>query len=305
MSAPFSIGKLAQVIHVTDDLAGADAMYRGTFAGQCYYEGYSPFEKRDAALLAIGDFVIEPMGPADEEGADQYPVGRFLGRFGSHLHSIAVNVKGVPELYEHLTAHGIRVVGPGGADPNEMPDEGVKSIYTHPKDAHCLLEFVDFGPELMPGCPRLDDDWNPAAWRDDHPLGLVGPSHVTVVVRDLDDATAFFADVVGCPVFHEDSSTPAGTRSRFVLLGTETVVELAQPMTDGTRAAADLEANGEIVHQMTLRVADLAGALRYLAEDGIGTVDRSDDLAVLDPADTYGALLALTTASLPNDPRSG
>lgn len=299
----FTIGRLAQVIHVTGELAAADAMYRDVFGGECYYEGYSPFEKRDASILAIGDAVIEPMAPAAEEGADQMPVGRFFGRFGAHLHSIALNVKGVPELYEHLRDHDIRVVGPGGSDPTRMPAEGATSIYTHPKDTHCLLEFVDFGPELMPGCPRLEADWDPTRWRDDHPMHLDGLSHVTVLVRDLEQATRFFAGVLGCPVFHEERSTEAGTASRFVLIGSETVIELAQPIVQGTRAAADMAANGECVHAVTLRSVDLDAAVAHLGAHAIGVVDRTEDTVVLDPADTFGAVIRLTSRRLPDDPR--
>jgi catechol 2,3-dioxygenase-like lactoylglutathione lyase family enzyme len=299
----FSIGKLAQVIHVTGDVTGVDAMYRDVFGGQSYYEGYSPAEKRDGSLLAIGNCVVEPMAPADESGAMEMPVGRFFGRFGSHLHSIALNVKGVPELYQHLRDNNIRVVGPGGADPTQMADDAVKSIYTHPKDSHCLLEFVDFGPELMPGCPRLEPDWDPTPWRDCHPLGTDGLSHVTVVVRDLDEASGFFTDVLGCAVFHEESAGPTRTYSRFLGVGTETVVELAQPIGNDTRAALDLAANGEIIHAITLRCVDVDAAAVHLAANNIGLVARRDDAIVLDPDDCFGAIISLTSATLPNDPR--
>lgn len=298
----FDIGRLAQVIHVTDDLSGADSLYTGVFGGERYYQGYSQFEMRDASLIAIGEFVIEPMAPAAEPGAGQMPVGRFFGRFGAHLHSIALNVTGVPELYEHLVDNNIRVVGPGGADPTHMSDDGVQSIYTHPKDTHCLLEFVDFGGELMAGCPRLDAGWDATRWRDRHPLGLVGPSHVTVVVRDLDAATKFFVEVLGCHAFHE-APTNNHVASRFLLIGTETVLELNQPADETSRAGADLAANGEIVHSVTLRVLDLDAASAYLAASSITVVERSNDAIVLDPVDCFGALIRLTDAPLPNDPR--
>ncbi len=299
----FRIGKLAQVVHVTDDPAGAAAVYSDVFAGRCYYEGYSPAEKRDASLLVIGDFVVEPMGPADEAGADQMPVGRFLGRFGSHLHSIALNVKGVPELYRHLTDHGVRVVGPGGIDPTAAPAGEVQSIYTHPKDTHCLLEFVDFGPELMPGSPRLDDGWDPSWWSTDHPLGIDAMSHVTVVVRDLDAESTFFTDTLGCRVFHESSSA-SSAQSRYLAIGSETVIELHEPLPE-SRGGADLAANGEIVHCVTLRSVDLDRAAIHLASSGIGLVDRTESSLVLDPADCHGALIALTVDALPGDPRAG
>jgi catechol 2,3-dioxygenase-like lactoylglutathione lyase family enzyme len=300
----YEIGTLAQVIHVVDDLDPADAFYRRFFDAECFYRGYSPFEKRDAALIAFDDFVIEPMTPAKEGGADQFPVGRFHKRFGSHLHSIALNVKGVPELYEHLRSHGVRAVGPGGTDAADIADNPTPSIYTHPKDTHCLLELVDFGPGGHPDSPRTQPGWDAARWRQ-HPLGLEGVSHITVVVRDVDEATGFFHDVLGCEVVHDDPSTPAGTASRFFRVGTETVVELAQPVRTEVRAADDLAANGEIVHAVTFRVADLDRAAAYVADQSVGVAERRDDTLVLDPADTFGAIIALTTWRLPGDPGTG
>jgi catechol 2,3-dioxygenase-like lactoylglutathione lyase family enzyme len=294
----FEIGTLAQVIHVVDDLDGADAFYRSFFDGVCFYRGYSPYEKRDASLIAFADLVIEPMTPAAVEGARDMPVGRFHARFGTHLHSIALNATGVPALHEHLAAHGVRSVGPGGTDAAALASNPVPSIYTHPKDAHCLLELVDFGPGGHPDAPRTKPGWDHARWADG-PLGLEGASHVTVVVRDLDDATRVFRDVLGGTLVHEDPDSPGGTASRFVRVGAETVVELARPTAPGTRAAADLEANGEIVHALTFRVRDLDRAAAHAARRSVGVAERRDDTLVLDPADTFGAPIALTTRRLP------
>ena len=299
----FEIGKLAQVIHVTGELDAADAWYQDVFGGEQFYRGYSPYEMRDASLLAIGDFVIEPMAPAATEGADQMPVGRFFHRFGAHLHSIAVNVKGIPELCEHLQANDIRVVGPGGSDPKNQERDDVQSIYTHPKDTHCLIEFVDFGGEVMAQSPRLDPDWDADRWRTEHPLGFSGASHITVLVRDLERATGFFGGVLGSRVFHEAATNNRGCASRFLMLGNETVVEIAQPIDGDSRAGRDLTANGEIVHSITLRVAELAAATAYLTEKGVGLVARTDHTVVLDPADCFGAVIEITDALLPNDPR--
>jgi catechol 2,3-dioxygenase-like lactoylglutathione lyase family enzyme len=290
------------VFHVVDDLDPADAFYRRFFDGERFYRGYSPYERRDASLIAFDDFIIEPMTVADEDGADQFPVGRFHKRFGAHLHSIAINVRGVPELYEHLRSHGVRAVGPGGTDAADIGEYPAPSIYTHPKDTHCLIELVDFGPDGHPDSPRFQPGWDRARWRR-HPLGFEGTSHITVVVRDVDRATGLFHDVLGCEVLHDDPSTAAGTASRFVLLGSETVVELAQPVLNGTRAAADLRANGEIVHAITFRVRDLDAAAAYAAERSVGVAERRDDTLVLDPLDTFGAVIALTTWRVPSDPR--
>jgi len=294
----FRIGKLAQVIHVVGDLGPADEFYRQVFGAERFYQGYSPYEKRDASLMLIGDFTIEPMAPS-ADGAE-FPVGRFYERFGQRLHSIALNVTGVPDLVERLLAQGVRIFGPGGSDPTDQQIEGVHSIFTHPKDSHCLFELVDFGSPVHKMSPRLEPDWDPGRWVD-KPLGVERASHVTVVVKDVEAASVFFTEGLGGVAFHDGSGA---TRSRFVLLGEETVVELAQPLDESSRAALDLASSGEIVHSICFKVADIDAAQAYLDECGIGVAERSEGGLVMDPADTFGALLSLTEADIPGDLRS-
>jgi extradiol dioxygenase family protein len=303
--ATFQFGLLSQVIHVVDDLAGARQLYGDVFGGLSFYEGHSPYELRDASIFSIGNLTVEPMSPSATDGADQMPVGRFLGRFGPHLHSIAVNTIDVPALAAHLAENGIRVFGPGGRDFDDQPIDGVTSIYTHPRDSHCLLELVDFGGPLMSGSPRAEPSWETTYWQTEHPLGSDGLSHLTVVVRDLDVATDFFGRVLGCEIFHEGTAASGERVSRFVLFGSETVIELSQPMTSDGRMSADLVANGEILHSVTVRVLDLERAVSHLDDCRIGLVERSEAHVVLDPEKTFGAVLSLTVAGIPEDPREG
>jgi catechol 2,3-dioxygenase-like lactoylglutathione lyase family enzyme len=295
----FTIGKLAQIIHVVGDLGPADDFYREVFGAERFYQGFSPYEKRDASLMAIGNFTIEPMA-ASADGAD-YPVGRFYNRFGQRLHSIALNVKGVVPLAERLTANGVRTFGPGGVDPTDQQIPGVESIFTHPKDSHCLFEFVDFGPPVYAQSPRLEPGWDPTRWRH-KPLGIQQDSHVTVIVRDVEVASRFFTDVLDAQAFHESAGD---TISRFVLLGEETVVELAQPKDAFTRAGALLESTGEMVYSVSFTVADLDAAADHLTAHSVGIAERTESNLVLDPEDTLGAILQLTSEAVPGDPRLG
>ena len=289
----FELGRLAQVIHVTDDLAAARHLYGDVFGGESYYEGYSPFEKRDASIFAIGDLTIEPMAPSDEPDAMQYPVGRFLGRFGPRLHSIAVNATGVRDLAGHLVDAGIRVVGPGGIPVSELVAEGPVSIYTHPRDSHLLIEFVDFGAELMPGSPRLAPDWDASRRAAEHPAGVLGPSHATVVVHELDHALRLFTDVLGCPIVG-DVAESDGYRTARVRLGLEMVVELCEPGDVSSDEGRALASDGEGLYSLTASVVDLDRAATYLDSRGIGAATTSSGDLALDVRATAGARLVLT-----------
>lgn len=295
MSEDFQLGGLAQVIHVTDDLARARSLYGGVLGGESYYEGYSPYEKRDASIYAIADFTIEPMAPSDEPGAMELPVGRFLQRFGPRLQSVAICVSGVMELAEHLQENGVRVVGPGGMALADMPATGPQAIYSHPRQSHFLIEFVDFDGAggLMPGNPRRNGEWDPARWRREHPLGIVGLSHVTALVHDLDAALGFFAGVLAAPVV-ADAAQHGTERTARIRLGTEFVVELVQPLDASSPAALSLAVDGEGLGALVLTVDDLDAAADHLTAQGIASARAGDELR-LDRTSTAGADIRLRT----------
>lgn len=292
----FTLGRLAQIIHVTDDLAASRRLYGERLGGESYYEGYSPFEKRDASIYAIGDLTIEPMSPSDEPGALDMPVGRFLVRFGPRLHSIAINTTGVPALTDHLLTSGIRVVGPGGTPVSDLPDESPMSIYTHPKDSHVLIEFVDFGEPLMPASPRLAVDYDARARAERHPAGVIGPAYATVIVADLERARHLFTGVLGCSPLDTESDVD-GDPTVLVQLGTELVVELRSPTRPGTEAAEALATDGEGLYSLTLSSVDIDRAASHLSAAGLLDRAEPDGRLVLDRVACGGARLRIVPTS--------
>jgi catechol 2,3-dioxygenase-like lactoylglutathione lyase family enzyme len=293
----FSLGGLGQVIHVTDDLPRARRLYGDVFGGECYYEGYSPYEKRDASIYAIGDLTIEPMAPSAEPGAIDLPVGRFLTRFGPRFQSVAVCVSGVNELAEHLQASGVRVVGPGGVALADLPADGPRAIYSHPRQSHFLIEFVDFDGtgSLMPGNPRRAAGWDPGRWEREHPLGFTGDWHLTALVKDVDAALGFFTGVLGTPVLADVAATSSDRRAR-IGLGTELVVELFQPLDETSDAARSLATDGEGLGALSLSVRNLDAAADHLAAHGLSVAARTDSELVVDRLSTAGADLRLVEA---------
>ena len=144
------IGKLFHVVHASEELGPLDAWYDRVFAPRrgIMDADFLARDLRDGSLVAIGDAIVETMAPAARPGAAASPIGRFVGRFGRHLHSLAWYTEDVGAIWERLTGHGIRVVATF-APEGGRPPEG--DIYAHPKDAITQLEF--FQPPRSGGGP--------------------------------------------------------------------------------------------------------------------------------------------------------
>jgi catechol 2,3-dioxygenase-like lactoylglutathione lyase family enzyme len=207
-------------------------------------------------------------------------------------------VRSVAELWERLRARGVRIVGDGGGTL-AAPPQG--AIFTHPRDTGGLLEFMQAPTDGDFFDARLRPGWSSAFWRDEHPLGIERCSHLTLVVRDLERARALWVDAFEGRPFLERESRAHGTRNLFVAVGDEVVVELAQPVADGS-AGRELAGNGEILHAVCFRVRDLARAEKFLRELGM-EVGNADGELELGPEQAQGARYRFTQAALPGDPR--
>jgi catechol 2,3-dioxygenase-like lactoylglutathione lyase family enzyme len=297
------LGRLFHLIHLTGDIAALEAWYDDVFdVAEFMPHNYSPYEKRDASLVVLGDCVIEPLAPALRvPGWDALPLGRFYQRFGAHWHSIAWYTDDAGEMWQRCTDAGVRVLTGGGgrADTRPGPD-GI--IMTHPKDTITQLQFVGPHEALRQRDPRGRPDWDPDRWVDRHPVGTPGLAYTTVLTRDRERAEKIYADVLGGTVIHKGSSALTGTDDTYVLLG-DTVVQLSTPHTDGTIAARDLAANNEIHHAAAFRVRDLDATEAYLASKGVTAVARDDRTLLTDPSTTHGVPFRWTAWDVPGGHR--
>jgi catechol 2,3-dioxygenase-like lactoylglutathione lyase family enzyme len=309
----FGFGKTFHLIHIADDFEKAARWYADVFdglAGWVRYPGfpYLEVEIRDADLIIIADCCVEPMAPAKRvEGWDSVPVGRFLNKFGPRWQTMSWYTDGLPALYDHLKARNTRFFELGGASG----DGGLgkrHAIFTHPRDTFGGLEFVSFRSDEPParpptGDPRFYPGFDPQWWYRHHPLQLERLGHMTVVVDDLDAARDFYVNGLNATPLTETASELTGTRSRFFAVGTDTVVEVAKPVTSDSLAAHDLARNGPIFHAVTWTVRDLAAARAHLEAKGVGILGMDDRLLVTDPRTSFGALHCFTTWKPPGDPR--
>ncbi|HUZ09166.1 MAG TPA: hypothetical protein VMU76_03265 [Acidimicrobiales bacterium] len=290
---------------MVDDIDDAGQFFDALFSPVTYMQkSWSDLDKRWASLNRIGDdFVLELM-EASKDPADQgAPLPKFANRFGQHLHSFAwlVDAPDLRPLFDDLQAAGVRIAKPGGGlfqgEVVDLPDV----IFTHPKDTFGQMEFMARAPEGHVRDPLFKTGWSSAFWRDEHPLGILRLSHMTNVVRDLDRPLSLFTGPLHGNLFHR--STTETVEHAFVMVGTDTVIELARPTTPGSALGRDLADHGEIPHGLTFLVRDLDSAERHVEKLGVRVSERRAGSLVLDPRDTFNAVVGFTDELLPDDPR--
>ena len=254
----FKIGKLFHLTHVVSDLDAVDRWYDDIFAVTRYYHGYAKAAGRDASLIAIGDVIMEPMTPAKVENLRNQSVKRFHDRFGEHFHSIAFYVDDVPAISTHLAKHNLRmwdVTGRTVTPPNEK-----FAVWTHPRETPGQVEFAIIERNTID--PRLQPAWSNEFWRERHPLGIERASHITVVVRDLENAKKFYVGILGGKFLHQHD-TQGRKRSAFVAVGEDTIVELAQPTDLSSAEARDLEKMAKACTRLPSRRATSRGRRNF------------------------------------------
>ena len=303
MVGTLNILEFFHLIHIVDDEDEVDAFYDRLFAPQRFMtKQFSPTEKRWASLGMVSDLMLEVIEPSAEEADAQMPLSKFRNRHGQHFHSFAwyLEPAAVVTAFRDLRRAGIRIARPGGGVFPEGDFDPGNTIFTHPKDTFGQIEFEGKGPHWVANDPRFLPDWSDRPWRTG-PLGIRRLSHMTTVVRDLERARRFYVDVLSGRAFHEQSSESAS--SVFVLVGTDTVIELACPTGETGPLAQDLAEHGELPHSATFRVQDLASVEQHVDSLGIKVIDRRPNAFALDPECCYGARWSFTDQDLPGDPR--
>jgi catechol 2,3-dioxygenase-like lactoylglutathione lyase family enzyme len=283
----FEIGDIFHIVHTCPDVDAATAWYQRHLGGiEASPKTYLDIEKRWAVFVDLGGIVLEPMSvlPLDE-GQRPTPMQRFAQNFGYRWHSLACYVDGLPDLYARLRAAGVRMFKTGGgpvADGPLSPDAG--AVWTHPRDTFGLIEFAGVHPLRH----ERGGDPTPA-----EQLGIRGLACITLLPRDISAAHSLYEDVLGGVIVGERRWEWYGTESIFLRLGRSAVVELAQPIGDGGRAAADMASGGDVLHAVTLRVESVDRLAEHLAASGVNVARNGPDL-VIDAEAATGALLRFT-----------
>ena len=93
-----------------------------------------------------------------------------------------------------------------------------------------------------------------------------------------------YVDVIGEKVLHEGENELLKTRSIFVAVGRDDVVELAEPLESATPVADYIDANHHgMFRPVWLQVEDLAAASRYLVAKGVAARIEDPTTFLSDP----------------------
>lgn len=304
----FTIGRNFHAIHMTDDLATLGAWYEDVFGVQWYVmHNYSPELHRHASLGVVGELCLEPMQPAfEDEKWNRGPIGRYYERSGISWHSIAWyvdDVEGLTELRDALEAADVELLALlGGKLEHDEDQPEDRPIFTHPNSTVTQLEFMVPHPWIPD--PRPHPAFQPSWWHDEHPLHIRKTSHFTLATRDLARARDLYVNVIGGTLLHEGENDLLHTRSAYIAIGRDDMVEIAEPLDSGTPIADYVDAEHHGLFAVWLGVEDLAGATAHLQSKQIAPslADRASFLS--DPATTHGVHWGVTTASIPGDTRA-
>src|SRR3954451_4090929 len=103
------------------------------------------------------------------------------------------------------------------------------------------------------------------------PPGLFAAvDHVGVAVPDYDTAIAFYRDVFGLRVVHEEVNEEQGVREAMLAVGDgDTRIQVLAPLTPESAIARFLERSGPGLQQVAYRVPDVEAVSATLRERGL------------------------------------
>jgi len=123
--------------------------------------------------------------------------------------------------------------------------------------------------------------------------------HVAVVVRDLDQALAFYRDTLGLEVADRRRVEGEGVEIAFLPTG-EAEIELLEPLTEEGGVARFLEQRGEGLHHLCLEIDDIEAAMDRLDAAGARVLSEEPQVSAdgtryvfVHPKSTHGVLIEL------------
>jgi methylmalonyl-CoA/ethylmalonyl-CoA epimerase len=131
--------------------------------------------------------------------------------------------------------------------------------------------------------------------------------HVGVAVADLDQAKAFYRDVLGMETVHEETNEEQGVREAMVAVGDSgSCIQLLAPLDESSTIGKFLDRHGPGVQQLAYRVTDVEAVAEVLRDRGLRVlydVARRGTAGSLvnfvHPQDTGGVLIELVEPASP------
>lgn len=125
---------------------------------------------------------------------------------------------------------------------------------------------------------------------------LAGIDHTGIAVPDIDEALAFYVEVLGLALAHRETILEQGVEAALLDVG-DSHVELIAPLGPETGVARFLARRGPGLHHVAYRVDDIEATLASLSAAGVRLIDerpragiRGSRVAFVHPTATGGVL---------------
>ncbi len=123
--------------------------------------------------------------------------------------------------------------------------------------------------------------------------------HVAIAVRNLGEAVAWYEQMFGATVEHREVVEKDGVEEALLRVA-DSYIQLLTPVRDDSTVAKWLDKNGEGIHHVGYRVADVGSVLSSYVANGGRAIDasprpgsRGTTVAFLHPKGAYGTLIEL------------
>jgi methylmalonyl-CoA/ethylmalonyl-CoA epimerase len=154
---------------------------------------------------------------------------------------------------------------------------------------------------------------SPATHSPDAPFGLPNAlftaiDHVGIAVADLDLAIAYYRDVFGMRLAHEEVNEEQGVREAMMAVGDSgSHVQLLAPLTPDSTIAKFLDRSGPGVQQIAYRVDDIEAVATTLRRRGVRLLydeprrgTAGSKVNFIHPKDAGGVLVELVEPGPPH-----
>ena len=131
-----------------------------------------------------------------------------------------------------------------------------------------------------------------------------GLDHIAIVVRDTEEALAFYRDKLGLEVIFSEKIASGGVRLTHLDLG-NIHLQLVQPLKEDHPLREHLSKFGEGLHHLCFSVSNIAGAVDECKVQGLRPLNLTPHdgphgrkAAFLDPESTRGVVWEMTSDTL-------
>lgn len=273
------------------DVFGAETAYEILVTPQTEAMGLD----REERLMMVGDTMIIPIAPAGSGARGESPIGDMLRRSavpGRWL-GVALKVADLPSADAWMRARGFKL----------HYDPGMEKHYFLISRGQVLGVRMEVMAQDLPNDPRLDPDWSPARWRDEHPLGIEGLQSIGVSVPSLAEARELFAGRLDWPEIGTRSLSGDDADCAAFAMG-DTVIEAMQPRgTDSALAQHARDIKG--IYCLTFKVRSAQAASDYLRGMGLELTGDVADRFAIRPEQAFGRLIHFTQNEVAGYPPLG